>query len=67
MRALVFLLGLMAGFFGFAFLTFFIGSALFGRGPDGVAFNGAMALISISACMIGYWKTTAPRRSSLQG
>ncbi len=64
MHALVFLLGLTAGFFGFAFLVLFFGLAWFGRGPDGTVFNGALALISVSACLIGYWKYSAPRRDS---
>ncbi len=63
MRALIFLLGLVAGFFGFAFLILFFGLAFFGEGPDGVVFNGALALISISAALLGYWKYGARRRS----
>jgi len=66
MRALVFLLGLTAGFFGFAFLVLFFGQALFGH-PDGTIFNGALALISVSACLIGYWKYTDPQTRSFTG
>ena len=60
MRALVFLLGLIAGSFGFGFLILFFTVALAGGAPSGTMFNGALALVSVSAALIGYWKYSGP-------
>ena len=62
MRALVFLAGLIAGFFGFGFLILFFAVALSGGAPNGTMFNGALALVSVSAALLGYWRYGEPAR-----
>ena len=60
MRALVFLAGLIAGSFGFLFLILFFARALSGGTSSVAMFNGALALVSVSAALIGYWRFSDP-------
>ena len=62
MRALVFLAGLIAGAFGFLFLILFFAQAFSAAASSTTMFNGALALVSVSAALIGYWKFNDPAR-----
>lgn len=63
-RFLCLLLGALTAFLGAGCLLLFIWEGLFGRGPDGVLFKGALSFAFISACMMWYWNSSRPRNYS---
>lgn len=61
MRLLCLLIGGIAAFLGLACLFLFIWEGLFGKGPDGVFFVGAVKLLLVATAMLAYWHFSRPR------